>query len=71
MKKTLTFILLTCASMVFFACGDDKKCLICEGSSEMVCEGDVDPSTGEEITLALLEISKDLANALGGDCRIE
>ncbi len=73
MKKILFVAIVTCFSLAFMACGDDdKKCLVCDGDeSEEVCEGDTDPDTGEEITLELLELSKELANAFGADCEIK
>ena len=73
MKKILFVAIVACFSLVIVSCGDDdKKCLVCDGSSENeVCEGDKDPDTGQEITIELLEISRDLANALGADCELK
>lgn len=77
MKKFLFVAMLAAMGAGFMSCGDDDedessvKCLICDGSTDQLCEGDTDPDSGQEVTLELLELSRDLANALGANCRVE
>ncbi len=78
MKKFLFVAMLAAMGVGFMGCGDDDedeepavKCLICDGSTEQLCEGDTDPDSGQTVTLELLELSRDLANALGANCRVE
>lgn len=76
MKKFLFFAMLTAMVFGFTACGDDDedepavKCLVCDGSTDELCEGDIDPDSGQTVTLELLELSRDLANALGANCEV-
>lgn len=40
------------------------------GSGDTFCEGDIGPDSGEEVTLEVLEVARDLANAFSGACSL-
>jgi hypothetical protein len=75
MKKLLSIALLF-SVLLFSACGDDdddepkKKCLVCEATTTSsgiidggtVCEGDIDPDSGETVTVALLTLAKSFSD---------
>ena len=70
MKKNLIYGLLFLGSFLVACGGDDKMCLSCEGG-ETVCEGDVDPDSGTEVTLTQLELAKGLAEGFGASCTLQ
>ncbi len=76
MKKIITTIVFIFA-LSLISCSkddDDNVCLNCEiigESFDQLCEGMVDPDSGETLTKELLEVSKALFEAFGATCTLK
>tara|TARA_B100001057_G_scaffold202320_1_gene203119 strand:- start:68 stop:298 length:231 start_codon:yes stop_codon:yes gene_type:complete len=76
MKKIITTIVFI-LSLSLISCSkddEDSLCLNCEiigESFDQLCEGMVDPDSGETLTKELLEVSKALFEAFGATCTLK
>ena len=76
MKKIINIIVFTLALSLSSCSKDDEDnlCLNCEiigESFDQLCEGMMDPDSGETLTKELLEISKALFEAFGATCTLK
>ncbi len=76
MKKIITTIVFILSLSLINCSKDDEDglCLNCEiigESFDQLCEGMVDPDSGETLTKELLEVSKALFEAFGATCTLK
>ena len=76
MKKIVTTIVFILSLSLINCSKDDEDslCLNCEiigESFDQLCEGMVDPDSGETLTKELLEVSKALFEAFGATCTLK